>query len=269
MLGDLTFGVDIRDDVPVDVRDFFNHSTRHFDIVYHCAAAIPDAATRASTPLTVADNFALDASYFQWLMEARPRQAVYFSSSAAYPLCLNVPGRSHTEADIDLDDIVQPDSMYGLTKLVGEVQAREVQRAGQHLLVLRPQSGYGADQSENYPFRALLERVKRREDPLVVWGTGTQSRDFIHVEDVVGAVTTMLDANCQGPVNLGTGKPTSMRQLARILADAAGYEPEIVCDDTKPDGAAFRFASVDLMHDSYTHRISLEQGAAMSLEGGL
>jgi nucleoside-diphosphate-sugar epimerase len=214
----------------------------------------------------VAANFALDASYLQWLLEARPSRAVYFSSSAAYPLHLNVPGHAHTEDDIDLDDLVQPDSMYGLTKLVGEVQAREVQRTGQHLLVVRPQSGYGPDQSENYPFRALLERVKRREDPLVVWGSGNQARDFIHIEDIVHAVNAMLDVGFQGPVNLGTGKPTRMRELARILADAAGYEPEIVCDDSKPDGAAFRFAAVDLMHDFYDHKISLAMGATMALE---
>lgn len=258
--------IDLRDVPAVDARDFFRQSDVRFDLVIHCAAAIPDIESRLHNSLPVAANLALDALFFEWMMRTKPRQAVYFSSSAAYPIHLNQEGYALCEDDIDLDDLREPDGMYGLTKLVGEVQAREARRQGQHVLVVRPQSGYGEDQSLSYPFPSILDRVKRREDPLVVWGSGHQKRDFIHVDDVVSAVLSMLDADAEGPFNIGTGKPTAMMALALLASNLAGYEPRILTDSGKPEGSRHRYASTERMHVYWDHQISLEEGIERALE---
>jgi nucleoside-diphosphate-sugar epimerase len=259
-------GFDIRGAPSIDAMEFFARDDSRFDLAIHAAASIPSAEGRAKNAMPVAGNLALDSLYFQWLLRTRPRWAIYFSSSAAYPIHLNVPGHALREDDIDLDDITEPDSMYGLTKLVGEIQAREVRRQGQHVLVVRPQSGYGPDQSHNYPFRAILERVKRREDPLRVWGSGNQARDFVHVEDIVTAVMRMVEDGATGPYNLGTGIATTMRELAQLMAAAQpDYDPQILCDPSKPDGAAYRYASVERMRDYLATPMSLEDG----IEGAL
>lgn len=260
-------GIDTRNpDTPADARDFFQTSDVPFDLAIHCAAVIPDLESRQQNAMPVAANLALDALYFDWMMRTRPNQTVYLSSAAAYPIHLNQDGYALSEDDIDLDDLHEPDGMYGLVKLVGEVQAREARRQGQHCLVVRPQTGYGEDQAHTYPFRAIIERVQLGENPLTVWGSGFQKRDFIHVDDIVRCIMTMLDADAVGPFNIGTGKPTSMGAFALLAAEMSGYQPSLVFDVGKPEGSPHRYASTDRMHLHYEHRVSLEEGIERALE---
>lgn len=249
---------------PNDCRTVFR-TNLPFDLVVHCAAVIPNAAERVSHPMAVAQNLELDAAMFRWALATKPGQVVYFSSAAAYPVELV---RKLHENDIDLDDLRQPDSMYGLVKLVGEVQARDAQRAGLDVLVVRPQSGYGADQSLDYPFRSILTRARQHMIPLTVWGSGHQFRDFIHVDDVVGATMALLASKERRPVNIGTGVRTTMIELAEMAAHAAGDpSPVIVPDRTKPEGAKGRVADVERLRAVYTPQIALEQGVKRALVG--
>lgn len=264
---DLVVEVDTACELPVDCRSIFRGDfCPNFDLVIHCAATIPAVDDRRSNRLTVAEDFALDAEMFQWALRTQPKQVVYFSSSAAYPTHLQTSPYLLKEEDIDLDHISNPDDMYGLTKLVGEVQAMEARRQGLNILIVRPQSGYGATQSANYPFRAMIERAKAREDPFMVWGTGDQVRDFVHINDVVGAVLTMCEEGFQGPVNIGSGVPISMVHLAHLVTAAAGYTPDIVTMPEKPIGTAYRCADTTLMDTIYKPTIGLEQGIRMALE---
>jgi nucleoside-diphosphate-sugar epimerase len=252
---------------PLDCREFFRfhgHSSR-FELVIHCAATIPSVDKRAANGLSVAEDFSIDAEFFQWLLRARPLKTCYFSSSAAYPTHLQTKPYKLVESDIDLDDIRSPDGMYGLTKLVGEVQAREARKTGLDILVVRPQSGYGTDQSLNYPFPSMIQRAKRRLDPFEVWGTGQQVRDFIHVDDVVGCVLAMLEADCQGPVNIGSGVGTSMLELAQLVSE--NYGPTVQTLPDKPIGTPYRCADTTLMETFYKPTVTLEEGIRRALAG--
>ena len=245
-----------------DCRSLFHSVTVPFDLVVHCAATIPAADKRLANGLSVATDFELDAALFQWALRAKPKKIVYLSSAAAYPVQLDVPA---SESFIDLDALEQPDRIYGLTKLVGEVQAREALKAGLDVLVVRPQSGYGADQSLNYPFPSFIERAKSRQDPFTIWGSGRQSRDFVHVDDIVSAVMAFLAADFRGPVNLGTGRNTSLLELAEMVCEQAGYSPEFKTLSDKPECARYHCADTTLMNKHYTARVSLEQGIAEAL----
>jgi nucleoside-diphosphate-sugar epimerase len=245
-----------------DCRDSFRKwgFGHEYDLVVHCAATIPSVDERAANGLSVSTDFALDAEMFQWALRARPKKIVYFSSSAAYPARLGAFPTWQTESQIHLDRIETPDGMYGLTKLVGEIQAREALKAGLDVLVVRPQSGYGWDQSLNYPFPSFIDRAKRYEDPFIVWGTGEQTRDFVHVQDIVECVMAMLAADYQGPVNIGTGIGTSMIELAQKICREVNYQPRIVTLPEKPIGTAYRSADPMTMLEFYEPKVSLEQG---------
>lgn len=259
-------GFDIRGSHGIDAVEFFRHDHTQFDLVIHAAAAIPNIEDREKNAMPVASNIGLDSLYLQWCLRTRPTKAVYFSSSAAYPTYLHRWERGLQEDDIDLSDIQQPNDIYGVSKLVGEIQCLEAKRQGLDILVVRPQTVYGPGQSKNYPFPSFIERAKRRDDPFMIWGTGAQGRDLIHVDDAVAAVMAMLEADEGGPINIGGGEARSMLDLASEICRIEGYSPSFSLLLDKPDGAPALYADVTRMLEYHTPQVSLEQGIRRALE---
>jgi nucleoside-diphosphate-sugar epimerase len=161
--------------------------------------------------------------------------------------------------------IGQPDEVYGWSKVTGELLAGKLRAAGVPVTVVRPFSGYGEDQDPSYPFRAITDRARRREDPLTVW-CGSCVRDWIHVDDVVAGALAVADSGTEKPVNLCTGRATSFWDLAAMAAEAAGYEPEIRALSDKPQGVAYRVGDPNrMMLGYYQPVITLEQGLRRAL----
>lgn len=260
-------------ELATDCRAFFAGSSfasvrRTFDVVFHCAATVGGRETIDGNPLAVATNLGLDAEMFNWAMRTKPGHVVYFSSSAAYPVHLQRPGRVLDETDIIAGDrlVGRPDQTYGWVKLTGEMLAEQVNAAGIPVHVFRPFSGYGTDQSPDYPFRAFLERARRRDDPFVIWGDGQQSRDWIHIDDIVAAVFAAVEQDVRGPVNLCTGVPTTFSLLAAMMCEAAGYAAQFEYLADKPVGVRYRVGDPSLMQTFYEPKISLQQGIRMALD---
>ncbi len=261
-------GVDLVDGA--DARDFFRYSRNRYDLVIHAAAAGADRASIDHAPLILAANFELDAGLFSWAARTRPGRVIYLSSSAAYPVAFQTGRPSATfgqsaalhlrEEFVNLDYPQQPDGIYGWCKLTGERLAALACGAGIPVTVVRAFSGYGEDQGGRFPFGALAGRAMRREDPFTVWGTGEQARDFIHVDDIVAAVMVMVEQGISGPVNLGTGRATTISELARMFCAQAGYDPVIEPKPGAPAGVAYRVADITAMSEFYTAKITLEEG---------
>lgn len=254
-----------------DARDLFRGLTGHgsgYDLVVHAAAVVGGRAKIEGSPLDLAVNLELDAALFRWARITRPGRIVYFSSSAAYPVNLQHLNGKHklAESDIDPDDPHAPDSLYGWVKLTGEYLARLARRDGLAVSVVRPFSGYGADQAEDYPFPAFIDRALRREDPFVIWGDGRQVRDWVHVDDIVATVMGMYQLDANGPLNIGWGAPVSMTELARKACEIAGYEPRFEPVETAPAGVAWRVASPVRLWQFRRPQIPLDQGIAEALE---
>ena len=264
------FGVDTADpEFPMDCRvGFAQDSWPETDLVIHCAATIPPIDKRRRNDLLVADDFGMDSAMFQWALRNRPGKIVFFSSSAAYPIALQgsrYDQHDLVESDIDLEGLQLPDAMYGLTKLIGEYQAQEARKQGLDVLVVRPFSGYGSTQSLDYPFPAMIERAKNREEPFDIWGDGRQVRDMIHVTDIVAAVLAMVEQGVQGPVNLGTGVATTILELAQAICSAAGYDPEFRFHRDKPTGAFYRCCDPSMLHTIYEPQVTLAEGISRAL----
>ena len=256
-------GIDIKDGY--DCRDYFKSSDTQFDLVIHLAAIVGGRETIEGRPLAVADNFSIDSEFFQWCLKTKPKKVVYFSSSAAYPISYQQEGsqRILREDMQNQFNVKQPDMTYGWSKMVGEYLASFVD----NVYIFRPFSGYGSDQDLSYPFPMYVKRAVEKQDPFEVWGNGKQTRDFIHIKDIVEAVLTAIENPANGPINLGTGRSTSFLELAEMCMDAVGYKGQIITRPDKPVGCMHRVSDNSKMLSFYTPKISLEQGIWEAVNG--
>lgn len=262
-----TAGLDLVDGY--DALEYFRSArSARWDLVVHAAASAPHRAAIDSEAEHFARNVHLDSALFDWADRTGQGRVLYLSSSAAYPLYLQdggVPREPMTERQIDLAAAEEPDSNYGWAKLTGERMAAAARRKGLPVTVVRPFSGYGEDQAEDFPFRAILERVKRHEDPVSIWGDGTQVRDWVHIDDVVAGMLAVVESGTEEPVNLCTGVGTSMVSLAAVACDYAGYSPKLELLPDKPAGVAYRVGNPARLHRFYKPRISLAEGIERAL----
>ena len=246
---------------PFDARQFFKGRGPEFDVVVHAAAVVGGRKKVVGSPLDHAENLEIDAAMFQWARLNRPGRVVYFSSSCAYPVRL-----ARQKAFLHEDDItwppqpgMMPDELYGWTKLTGELLAITARNAGVPVSVVRPFSVYGPGMNEGFAVRGFAEQIRHRADPIEIWGDADQVRDFIHVTDLCNAVAAMAEQGIDGPVNLGTGRGTSLRDLAVMMANAAGYAPEIKVNADKPAGVPRLVADPARLHEFYIPRVTLEE----------
>ncbi len=247
-----------------DCRDFFKEDDRQFDLVIHLAAVVGGRESIEGRPLAVADNFSIDSEFFQWCLKTKPKKVVYFSSSAAYPVSMQTAER-HVKLSEGMscwEHLHMPDMTYGMSKLVGEYLSSFVD----NVYIFRPFSGYAWNQDDTYPFPMYIKRALRKDNPFEVWGPGTQTRDFIHIKDIVGAVMAALESAPIGPINLGTGRSTSFLELAQMAMDAVGYEGDILTRPDKPVGCMHRVSENSKMLSFYTPTITLEQGIQEAVE---
>lgn len=269
--GDKVAGLDL-DNPFGDALEKFKHGAQSYDLVLHCAAVTPHRAAIDSRGLAVgAGGLELDASMFEWARHVEPGRVVYFSSSAAYPIDLQTglagPYRLREE-DICIDRhyVGSPDAIYGWVKLTGERLADLYRQSGGAVTVVRPFSGYGEDQSADFPFGAFRDRARRQENPFTIWGDGSQVRDWIHVDDIVGGVLAAAERGVDGPVNLCTGVGTSMKDLASLFVAAAGYSPWLERKTDAPSGVAYRVGDPARMLEFYQPKVSIEEGVRRALE---
>jgi nucleoside-diphosphate-sugar epimerase len=268
----------------VDRRDILFGSDAHivfasklasrYDLVVHAAASAPHRAAIDGQAEHFARNLHLDAAMFDWAVRTGQGRVLYLSSSAAYPIRLQMPEWTGANGERWLAEHLvnltqwgktgdwSPDSNYGWTKLTGEMLAAAARSKGVPVTVVRPFSGYGEDQSEDFPFRAILERVKRREDPLTIWGDGTQVRDWIHIDDVIAGMLAVAESGTEEPVNLCTGVGTSMLELATLACLQVHHMPDITLLTDKPAGVAYRVGDPTRFHEFYKPQVPLVEGIA-------
>ncbi|ACZ43681.1 NAD-dependent epimerase/dehydratase [Thermobaculum terrenum ATCC BAA-798] len=245
-----------------------------FNLVCHLAAVVGGRMKIDGDPLAVATDLSIDAEFFNWAIRANPDRVLYASSSAAYPVDLQ-ESEGHVALREDMIDFERgrlgmPDMTYGWAKLTGEYLARiAAQKYGLHVACVRPFSGYGEDQDESYPVPAIAARAARREDPLTVWGSGQQGRDFVHIDDCVEAMLRAVEVISDGSaVNIGSGKLTTFLEVAAMFARLEGYEPEIKPLVDKPVGVQARYADPSRARQllGWAPSISLEEGFRRVLE---
>lgn len=238
----------------LDILEIGGEDLPDFADVFHLASIVGGRELIDGNPILIAKDLAIDSIFFNWVCDNKDRigRVMYASSSAAYPVHLQKQKGAVAlkEEYISFDsDMGLPDMTYGWSKLTGEYLSRFVaDRYGVHVACVRPFSGYGEDQDATYPIPAIARRVAVRENPLEVWGTGEQGRDFVHIDDCIEAFFVALDNISDGSgVNIGSGKLTSFLEVLGIFCKIEGYKPKIKKLLDKPVGVSKRYADISLI----------------------
>src|SRR3989344_43171 len=160
---------------------------------------------------------------------------LYTSTYGIYP---------HTEVSHEDSAFTQlpseNDLFAGWAKLTGEIQARayRAQYGWDRISVVRPANTYGPyDNFESVGAMvvpSLIRRAVSGENPLVVWGDGSQIRDFIHARDVARGMLHVAKLGYSEPVNLGSGKGVTIKELAETVRRSIDPMPKLEWDTTKP-----------------------------------
>lgn len=282
-----------------DMLNFLEyHPETHepFDLIIHCAAVSPHRVGIDQNRIMFIQNLLLDSTMFEWAVRTRQGRVLYISSSAIYPAKLQMPkwwgtGELMLAAETGVfpggkvrnyiplsEDVVYLDALagftppwddYGWTKIIGEKMATAARQCGVPVTVVRPFSGYGEDQSTDFPFPAILDRA--RYGDLTVWGPPGQTRDWIHVDDIVAGALAVAESGTEDPVNLCTGIATELGKLAQEIhwqvcpEDDVCTSSPLLYDETKPAGVFSRVGDPGRMRKYYTPKVTLDEGIRRAL----
>jgi nucleoside-diphosphate-sugar epimerase len=247
-----------------------------FDYVFALASVVGGRTKIDGDPIGVGIDLAIDASLFLWLVRNKDSigKVLYASSSAAYPVNLQKKtghvALNESMIDFSTGELGQPDMTYGWSKLTGEYLARlAASHYGIKIACVRPFSGYGEDQDLTYPVPAIAFRVARGDDPVTVWGTGEQGRDFIHIEDCISGMLAAIERIHDGSgINLGTGKLTTFLEVAAKFIELDGRNAAVRPMIGQPVGVQSRYCDPARMEQllSWNPEISMDEGFGRVLE---
>ncbi|WP_255198818.1 NAD-dependent epimerase/dehydratase family protein [Halorarius litoreus] len=229
------------------------------DVVFHLAAAVSVAES-----IAMPDRYhAVNATGTLAVLEAARRQdarVVVASSAAVYGAPETVPV---TEAEP-----TTPSSPYGVSKLAADHYARVyADTYGLETVTLRYFNIYGPRQragADGGVVATFADRA-RHGKPLVIEGDGEQTRDFVHVSDVVQANLLAATTDATGRAyNIGTGETTTVGELAALISDYADRRVEITYTDPRPGDIRHSSADISLARDvlGYEPTVALDEGLA-------
>ena len=155
---------------------------------------------------------------------------------------------------------------------MGELQTEtyKIQYGLNNYSIIRPANVYGPydDFSEtSMVIPSLIKRVYNKENPFVVWGDGTSIRDFIYSEDVARAMIFAVTNEINEPLNVGSGKGISIKDVVNTVIEISDYIPEIIWDVSKPSGDKQRILNTNKLNNyGFTPKINLKDGLTKTLE---
>ena len=225
-------------DIDHDIRNGFPDG--NFDVVIAFAAYVGGRKGIDTNHWKIVENIELDRLTFSW-EEQHCGKILYPSSCAAYPMELQygtgTPMHEDTVGSSDTFD------QYGMVKVMAE---RMLKLCNVPSMVMRPFSIYGPGQSMDYPLPAIIERARRKE--CSVWGSGTQTRDWVYIDDAVKIFDQLIHMDESVTVNVGTGKPIDFIEVAQTIYSIIWNEVvEVKRNTTEPEGAGHRYADIGRM----------------------
>lgn len=134
-----------------------------------------------------------------------------------------------------------------------------------------PNDNFHLENSHVVPglIRKFVEAVMNDEREVEVWGTGVATREFLYVEDAAKAILKVAESFPEsGPLNLGTGVETSIKELVEIIRQLTGFEGDIVWNSSRPDGQPRRYYDMSLFKEKlkYVPDTGLELGLEKTIQ---
>ncbi len=253
-------------------REISDRSVRGRDVVFHLAA---DHGGRGYVDLhqyACSTNLGLDATLFSAALDAGVETVTYASSGCIYPLYLqgDLGQTLYITEDMAGAPGYDPDGMYGLAKLAGELTLRALhEERGMKTASCRYFTVYGPRGVENHAVIAMIARAFMRQDPFQVWGTGEQVRNWTYVDDIVSGTILAAEKIEDGTaVNLGTMERVRVLDAVEMVCKLAGYSPEIELQTDMPVGPLNRIADNSLAKEllGWEPQTNFEEGLRKTQE---
>jgi UDP-glucose 4-epimerase len=244
-----------------DVRDakLVKKSVRDVDAVIHLAALTSVPFSIENPDLTFAVNVSGTINLLSSCAKQKVGKFVFVSSCAVYGEPESLP--------ITEEHPTRPMSPYADSKLAGEKYCLGFHEKGLlRSVALRFFNVYGVRQVMNDYCGVIAQFIdrSRRRLPLVVYGDGRQTRDFVNVNDVADAVLSSVEkSNSEGEVlNVGFGAPTSINDLAKAVMECAGLNLEVVYDEPRLGDIKHSYADISKAEKllGYKPTVSLKDG---------
>jgi len=236
------------------------------DFVFHAAAFTGGLQQATLEPIaTFTDNLLMNTQVLEAARQAGVKRYCMLSNATVYA----------ASEDALPEEDAWGDNMRGVTevppgavKRMAELQCKIYAGSGDMKIgIVRGGNGYGPrdyfDLERSHVFPALIRRAVAKQNPFVLWGSGQTVRDFTHARDIArGALFVLENYAVCDPVNIATGRVTSIRDVLSIILREAGHaDAEVVLDSSKPTGPKAKRLDVSKMNRlGFKPTIALEDG---------
>jgi GDP-L-fucose synthase len=246
------------------------------DVVIHLAARVGGIGFNRRNPgPLVHDNMLIGANVFEQSRLAGVKKLVAACTVCAYPKLTPSP---FSEDDLWNGYPEESNAPYGLAKKMLLVLSDAYRRQYAFdscvpifVNLYGPNDNFDLDDSHVIPalIHKFVEAAERGEPEVVLWGTGSASREFLYVDDAVRALLLAAERlDTSEPVNVGTGKETRIADLAELIKPLTGFEGELRWDRSKPDGQPVRRLDVSRARRllDFEAEVQLEEGLRRTIE---
>ena len=257
--------VDLRNQQAVD-RWFDEHRP---DVVFLAAARVGGIyANNAQPGDFLYDNLALQTNLIEAARRLQVAKLLFFGSSCIYPRLAPQP---MPESCLLTGSLEPTNQWYAIAKIAGLKLCEAYRRQyGCDFISVMPTNLYGPgdnfDPLTSHVLAALIvkidDAVRCGHDRVVIWGTGTPRREFLHVDDLADAAVFLIkNWSSDEHINIGAGQDLSVAELARKIARIIGFEGNFVFDPSKPDGTPRKLLDVAKLNAlGWRYRTDLESG---------
>lgn len=241
------------------------------DVVIDAAARVGGIHANDTFPAEfLSDNLQIQVNLMDAANAAGVERLLFLGSSCIYPKFAEQPIK---ESSLLTGELEPTNDAYAIAKITGIMQVQASRKQyGRHWISAMPTNLYGPGDNfhpeNSHVLPALMRRIHEAkvnaEPEVVIWGSGSPLREFLHVDDLADASVFLLE-NYDSPetINVGVGEDLSIRELAELIADVVGYEGRLVQDASKPDGTPRKLLDVSRLNGlGWSARISLRDGIA-------
>ena len=264
------------------VQAFF--AAERIDQVYLAAAKVGGIVANNTYPADfIYENMMIESNIIHAAHLHNVNKLLFLGSSCIYPKQATQP---IAESELLQGALEPTNEPYAIAKIAGIKLCESYNRQyGRDYRSVMPTNLYGPHDnfhpSNSHVIPALLRRfheAREQNTPdVVVWGSGTPMREFLHVDDMAAASIHVMDLAQEvlqeytqpmlSHINVGTGVDCTIRELAQTLAQVVGYKGRVVFDASKPDGTPRKLLDVTRLHQlGWYHEISLEAGLASTYQ---
>jgi GDP-L-fucose synthase len=222
----------------------------------------------------LAQNLAIELNIIDTAYRCGVEKLLFLGSSCIYPKAAPQP---IPESALLTGPLEPTNEWYAIAKIAGIKLCQAYRRQhGCDFISAMPTNLYGPgdnyDLASSHVIPALLRKAHEAKvqgaSALTIWGSGTPRREFLHVDDCADALVRILRAYSQDEhINVGSGEDLPIMELARLVCEVVGFQGEIVCDRSKPDGTMRKLMSgAKLKALGWQPRIGLRDGLAGAYE---